>query len=76
MNSGTEGSMAPGRGGQLLPNFWSIMTPLYLLWKEGHNLDVVYLDFAKAYDKVDHSVLLQKILELEAHWEVGSGHSS
>ena len=35
--------------------------------EEGHNLDVVYLDFAKAYDKVDHSVLLQKILELEAH---------
>ena len=29
--------------------------------EEGHNIDVVYLDFAKAYDKVDHSVLLHKI---------------
>ena len=27
----------------------------------GDNIDIIYLDFAKAYDKVDHSTLLHKI---------------
>ena len=28
------------------------------------NIDVIYLDFAKAFDRVDHSVLLSKIKAL------------
>ena len=32
--------------------------------EEGHNIDIIYLDFAKAFDKVSHQRLLQKI---EAH---------
>ena len=40
--------------------------------EEGHNLDVVYLDFAKAYDKVDHSVLLHKIRALGIEGKLGS----
>lgn len=32
--------------------------------EEGNNVDVVYLDFAKAFDKVDHCVLLHKLASL------------
>ena len=28
---------------------------------EGKRLDTVYLDFAKAFDKVDHEILLEKV---------------
>ena len=30
-------------------------------WSEGHNMEVVYLDFSKAYDKVDHLRLRTKL---------------
>ena len=36
--------------------------------EEGEAVDVIYLDFAKAFDKVDHGILLQKLQEL------GIGH--
>ena len=29
--------------------------------ENGDNLELIYLDFAKAYDKVDHSILMKKI---------------
>ena len=32
--------------------------------EEGYNMEVVYLDFAKAYDKVDHHLLLLKMRAL------------
>ena len=31
------------------------------LLEQGYNVDVVYLDFEKAFDKVDHNILLQKL---------------
>ena len=42
---------------QLLSYYDSILTML----EEGTYVDAVYLDFAKAFDKVDHNILLTKI---------------
>ena len=38
----------------------------------GDNLDCIYLDFAKAYDKVDHGILLHKMKNLGISGSVGS----
>ena len=34
------------------------------LLEEGGNVDVIYLDFAKAFDKVDHKIVLAKVQKL------------
>ena len=34
------------------------------LLEEGQNVDVIYLDFAKAFDKVDHQIVLEKVQKL------------
>ena len=34
---------------------------IYKALNEGQEVDVIYLDFAKAFDKVDHAVLLAKL---------------
>ena len=39
---------------QLLNHFDKITTEL----EKGNGVDVIYLDFAKAFDKLDHSVTL------------------
>lgn len=39
--------------------------------EEGGNVDVVYLDFAKAFDKVDHGVLLHKLSSLGIKGNLG-----
>ncbi|XP_076061613.1 uncharacterized protein LOC143037360 [Oratosquilla oratoria] len=38
---------------------------------EGRNVDVVFLDFAKAFDKVDHGVLLHKARDLGISGKLG-----
>ena len=39
----------------------SHMEQIYKSLNEDHEVDVIYLDFAKAFDKVDHTVLLEKL---------------
>ena len=45
---------------QLLRYYDSILSML----EKGHQVDAIYLDFSKAYDKVDHNILIKKILSL------------
>ena len=51
---------------QLLEHFDSILDIL----ESGGNADVVYLDFSKAFDKLDFSVTLTKLKRLvgSSHW--------
>ena len=45
---------------QILTHYDSILTML----EEGNAVDSVYLDFSKAFDKVDHQILLKKVESL------------
>ena len=40
-------------------------------WEEGKSTDTIYLDFAKAFDKVDHNILCHKIKNLGITGKVG-----
>ena len=39
--------------------------------ENGDNIDVIYLDFKKAFDKVDHGILLQKLRKLGISGKIG-----
>ena len=45
---------------QLLDHFDDVLTKL----QSGDNVDVIYLDFAKAFDKVDFNLVIQKMKSL------------
>ena len=51
---------------QLLEHYQSIIEGL----ESGCSVDVVYLDFCKAFDKVDHKVLMEKLFNLGVAGEV------
>ena len=40
-------------------------------WEDGKSTDTVYLDFSKAFDKVDHNILCHKIKRLGITGRVG-----
>ena len=42
------------------------------LLEEGHNVDTLYLDFSKAFDKVDHGILLQKLKKMGISGNIGN----
>ena len=52
---------------QLLENQDQILTAM----ENGENLDSVYLDFSKAFDKCDHGILLHKIKRLKIKGKLG-----
>ena len=62
--------MIPATLSQLLQHQDDILKAL----ESGYNLDCIYLDFAKAYDKVDHGILLNKLKKFGflEFWEGGS----
>ena len=39
--------------------------------EEGYDVDVIYLDFAKAFDKVDFTIILQKLHDLGIRGHLG-----
>ena len=47
------------------PSCWSITTTYIDELEKSNNVDVIYLDFAKACDKVDHGILLNKLKKSE-----------
>ena len=67
-NKGQHG-FVPGRSTQtqLLSHFNDIFDTL----AEGKRLDTVYLDFAKAFDKVDHDILLEKVKKHKISGKIG-----
>ena len=52
---------------QLLTHYEMILSQL----EEGHNVDVIYLDFAKAFDKLDFNVTLNKLKMLGIDGKIG-----
>ena len=68
INPGQHG-FVPGRSTQtqLLDHFCRVYEAL----EEDARLDTVYLDFAKAFDKVDHNILLTKLAENKIKGKLG-----
>ena len=68
INPGQHG-FVPGRSTQtqLLQHYCDVYEAL----AEGVRIDTIYLDFAKAFDKVDHGILLQKIGKHKIKGKVG-----
>ena len=50
-------------------NLLEFLDKIFEMIDEGNSVDIVYLDFSRAFDKVPHNKLIQK---LEAHGITGS----
>ena len=40
-------------------------------FEKSNNVDVIYLDFAKAFDEVDHGILLNKLKKIGINGNIG-----
>ena len=47
------------------------MNDIYETISEGKRTDNVFLDFAKAFDKVDHEILLEKVKKQGIDGKIG-----
>ena len=67
-NKGQHG-FVPGRSTQtqLLAHY----NDIYEALMEGKRLDTIFLDFAKAFDKVDHNILLEKVKKHKIGGKIG-----
>ena len=66
----TQHGFVPRRS--CLTNLLEYLEEMTRLVDEGHNVDVIYLDFAKAFDKVAHSRLMAKCRALGVVGEVAA----
>ena len=68
INPGQHG-FVPGRSTQtqLMEHYMDVFEAL----SEGVRIDTVYLDFAKAFDKVDHNILMRKVEKHRIRGRVG-----
>ena len=68
INPGQHG-FVPGRSTQtqLLQHYCDIFETI----SEGNRIDTVFLDFAKAFDKVNHEILLQKVAKQKIKGKIG-----
>ena len=60
-----------GGGRSCLSALLNVFDDIMHLMSSGNSVDMVYLDFAKAFDKVDHGVLLHKIKTLGIIGRIG-----
>ena len=61
LNDSQHGFM---KGKSCLTNLLEYLEKVTKVWEDGDPLDIIYLDFAKAFDKVPHKRLIKK---LETH---------
>ena len=67
-NNGQHG-FVPGRSTQT--QLLSHLNDIFEAYMEGKRLDSVFLDFAKAFDKVDHQILLEKVRKHKISGKIG-----
>ena len=65
-------NMASALADPASPSYWSITTRYLEELEKSNNVDVIYLDFAKAFDKVDHGILLNKLKKIGINGKISA----